>query len=402
MPDVGVVMPVYKQKPVYLRAALESMLQQRYPHFRLVIVVDGAPFDVLPVIRDTVQADPRVQIVILPENQGVARALNRGFGELLTNPEIQYLTWVSSDNIYYPDLLLTLRSILQSSPPQVGVVYSCFQEIDDLGRPLRDDHFLNARRLYQQRPKEELLDCYFIGVSFMYKAVYARQIGGYGHEPVEDYDYFLRLTEHCDVRYVPDVLMAYRVNSPMSISAKLHHSIEQQRRWRYMFQLTKLQARMRRGIPPELTVLFPVSEPSLITVQSYENLLSQYYSNFHVIVLDQTPQQQATLLLQGISDPRVGFVRVYGDLRSAMHASVKQLATPFVFFFANGVPLDDYALHVMVQNLKKPESQRKLAVFLPANRLGPVVQFRDHPNPFEPVFFNLYRTSKLLEVWERP
>ncbi|OUM84219.1 MAG: glycosyl transferase family 2, partial [Bacillus thermozeamaize] len=319
MSDVGVVMPVYKQKPSYLREALQSILAQRYRHFTLVIVVDGAPFDVLPIIRETVQDDPRVRVVILPENQGVAKALNRGFQELFSLPGIEYLTWISSDNIYSPDFLLTLRTYLRAAPPEVGVVYSCFQEIDESGKPLRDEAFLDARRKYQQRRKEELLDFHFIGVSFMYKAAYARLIGGYGQEPVEDYDYFLRLTEHCEVRYIPFVLMEYRVNSPMSISAQMKSSKDQHRRWRYMFQLVKQQARMRRGIPPEMTVLFPVAEGTARTVESYENQLEQYYSNYHVIVLDQTPQKQATQVLQAISDPRVGFLHVPGGARTAMH-----------------------------------------------------------------------------------
>jgi GT2 family glycosyltransferase len=400
MSDVGVVMPVYKQKPSYLRRALQSILAQQYRHFTLVIVVDGAPFDVLPVIRETVQNDPRVRVVILPENQGVAKALNRGFQELFSLPGIEYLTWISSDNIYFPDFLLTLRTCLRSAPPEVGVVYSCFQEIDEAGKPLRDEAFLDARRKYQQRRKEELLDFHFIGVSFMYKAAYARLIGGYGQEPVEDYDYFLRLTEHCEVRYIPSVLMEYRVNSPLSISAQMKRSKEQHRRWRYMFQLVKQQARMRRGIPPEMTVLFPVTDGTARTVESYENLLEQYYSNYQVIVLDQTPQKQATRVLQSISDPRVGFFHVPGGARTAMHAMLKQIRTPFVLFFANGPPMGYYTLHSMAQTLRAAENQRILAAFLPANGSG--VQLRDHPAPFEPVFFHLYRTSRLLEAWQNP
>ena len=43
MIDVGVVMPVYKQKPAFLEAALQSVLKQTYAKFKLVIVIDGAP-----------------------------------------------------------------------------------------------------------------------------------------------------------------------------------------------------------------------------------------------------------------------------------------------------------------------------------------------------------------------
>lgn len=402
MPDVGVVMPVYIQKAAYLSAALESLLNQQYPHFRTVIVVDGAPH-MLPVIRETVQDDSRFVIIVLPENRGVAHALNRGFEELLKDSDIKYLTWVSSDNIYHPNFLLALRHGLQTSPPQVGVVYSCFQDIDDVGRPLLDANGLERRRRYQQRPKEALLDFHFIGVSFMYKADDARRIGGYRLEPVEDYDYFLRLTEHCDVRYIPDVLMNYRVHSPYSVSAQLRHSVEQHRRWRFMYQWAKHEARLRRGIPPELTVLFPVQAMDASVTLSYENVLDQYFSNFHLYVLDATPGRQATETLQKIPDPRVGFVPVDGSLPTSMYTVTQQTTTPFLFFWSQGpLLLDSQFLQVLMENFKKPDHLHHLAVSFPNCRLGPLIQFRDEPAPEEPVFFHLYRTAKLRHVWARP
>lgn len=401
MADVGVVMPVYKQKAEYLRAALESMLRQRYPYFRMTIVVDGAPQDVLPIIRETVKDDPRFQVFVFPNNQGVAQALNHGFNQLLKDPEIRYLTWISSDNVYYPEFLSTLRQALLTSPPHVGVVYSCFQDIDEMGKPLLDNSRLLVRRRYQLRTKEELLDFHFIGVSFMYKAAYARRIDGYRLEPVEDYDYFLRLTEHCDVRYVPDVLMAYRVNSPFSISAQLRRSNEQQRRWRYTFQLAKWEARVRRRISPELTVLFPVFASSENEVQTYENLLDQYFSNFHLVVLDGTTHQRATALLQTISDPRVRFVPMAPSLPATIGRLMPEIGTPYTLFLTPGPPLHAYFLHVLVQSLNNPHRQRHLAAFLPQNCPDSPVLYRDQPEPVEPVFFHLYRTEQLRHVLQR-
>lgn len=56
MPDVGIVMPVYKQRPSYLRAAIQSILNQSYSNFRFVIVIDGAP-EVRSIIEQEVQHD---------------------------------------------------------------------------------------------------------------------------------------------------------------------------------------------------------------------------------------------------------------------------------------------------------------------------------------------------------
>lgn len=111
MADVGVVMPLYTQKPEFLRQALESVLRQTFTEFRLIIVIDGAP-DMEPLVRSIIAEDPRVTIISYVQNRGIAHALNTGFDLLFSEPSIQYLSWVSSDNVYEPRFLEILRGAL--------------------------------------------------------------------------------------------------------------------------------------------------------------------------------------------------------------------------------------------------------------------------------------------------
>lgn len=108
MADVGVVMPVYTQKPEFLRQALQSVLHQSFTNFRLVVVIDGAP-DMEPLVSSIIVEDPRVTVISYAQNRGIAHALNTGFDLLFSEPSIQYLSWVSSDNVYEPRFLEILR-----------------------------------------------------------------------------------------------------------------------------------------------------------------------------------------------------------------------------------------------------------------------------------------------------
>ncbi|HBS45971.1 MAG TPA: glycosyltransferase family 2 protein, partial [Paenibacillus sp.] len=130
MADVGVVMPLYTQKPEFLRQALESVLRQTFTEFRLIIVIDGAP-DMEPLVRSIITEDPRVTIISYVQNRGIAHALNTGFDLLFSEPSIQYLSWVSSDNVYEPRFLEILRGALMKGPQELGIVYSSFQSIDN-------------------------------------------------------------------------------------------------------------------------------------------------------------------------------------------------------------------------------------------------------------------------------
>lgn len=241
--DVGIVMPVYRQDDKIFREAIESVINQKYPYFHLVIVIDGVTPNVDSIAKEYASKDSRITLIRKDNNRGTDVALNIGFDYLIQKTNIHYLTWVSSDNIYYPDFAGTLREKLENSPPHVGLSYSKFDLIDDNGSQHKATDLWNERL---NQPKENLIKEYFIGYAFMYKKVFAQKIGGYRLMPVEDYDYFLRLTEHCDIRFVPQKLMAFRLQSPYSNSIQMKNSHEKSKKRNDRLRLVVKEARKRR------------------------------------------------------------------------------------------------------------------------------------------------------------
>lgn len=350
MTDVGVVMPVYTQKPEFLRQALESVLRQTFTDYRLVIVIDGAP-DMESIVRAYIVDDPRVTLISCVQNMGVAHALNVGFEHLFSDPGIDYLTWVSSDNVYEPRFLEILRTTLVKGPQELGIAYSSFQSIDNDGKPLHNEHQLATQRNYQAQPKERLLDYSLIGVSFMYKSQIAKLVGDYGMEPVEDYDYWLRLAEYCEIRFIPVELVNYRVDSTFSVSARLH-STENHRRWRYTYHLARHQARWRRAILPTLTVIYPVVYSGVEQIARIENLYEQTYSNYVCRVLDLSPSQQPSVSLGAISHPVTEFVWMPGVPEAqALCKTLEQLATTYTLVLGPNIFLGALDIQYMMDNL---------------------------------------------------
>ncbi|MGG4217646.1 glycosyltransferase family 2 protein [Paenibacillus jamilae] len=331
MVDTGIVMPLYKQDIGYLQAAISSVLAQSYRAFRFIIVIDGAPEMVEPALH-AAMGDPRVQLVTLPQNQGVSHALNRGFDELFKDPTIKYVTWVSSDNVYHSSFIERLRLELVQGPDSLGLVFSTFRQIDAAGNPLYDEQHQQALIRYQSQPHHELLNASIVGVSFMYKSQYARLIGGYRLQPVEDYDYWLRLTETCSMKFIPEILMDYRVDSAFSVSASLR-SQKEHRRWRHAFQIAKYEARARRGIPLEMTILMPITD--MAQAESLlDNLLEQHYSNCIVRLLDITSEQGASSFLEMMLDPRLIVTpRPHYSVKEALIQAIGETTTRFVVCF---------------------------------------------------------------------
>lgn len=102
-PDVSVVIPVYKVKPEYLVECIESVRSQTLENFELVMVSDGAPDDIVKILKEYEEKDNRIK-VLLQENQGVCVARNNAFANLTG----RYFTLMDSDDTINPENLKTV------------------------------------------------------------------------------------------------------------------------------------------------------------------------------------------------------------------------------------------------------------------------------------------------------
>ncbi|MCL6457500.1 MAG: glycosyltransferase [Gorillibacterium sp.] len=396
MADVGVVMPVYTQKPEFLRQALESILSQTLTDYRLVIVIDGDPA-MEPLVKLSITDDHRVTLISNARNRGVAYTLNAGFEILFNDPDISYLTWVSSDNVYEPDFLEVLRATLVKGPQELGIAYSSFQSIDNEGKPLMDEDQLAIQRQYQSQPKEKLLDSSIIGVSFMYKLQVAKQVGGYGMEPVEDYDYWLRLSEHCEICYIPMELVNYRVNSTYSVSKQLLTS-ENHRKWRYTYHLARHQARTRRGILPILTVLFPVVEVGQKEIARIENLYEQTFSNYECKVLDLSLSYEPSAQLGFIQHPVTGFIWIPGaPLLRALCKFIEKVKTPFTMILGPAPFGGQMDLEFMIEELTMT-GQKAISSFYTDNHSSIEHRYKGIPSTRNNFYNELFRSEDLRKL----
>lgn len=352
MRDIGMVMPVYNQDPNYLVLALSSVVQQTYKDFHLVIVIDGANDETKNIVYHF-KNDPRITIIEKPVNEGISKALNTGFDYLFTLDEVLFLTWGSSDNILYPHFMEKLHDKIKNSPPNVGLVFSCFDHIDADGKcTLTKEEQDYLGNWQQTQTINDLIDACFIGTSFMYKKSCAKQINGYYFEPVEDYEYWLRLTEICDIEYIPEELMAYRFHSPFSLSKKIHTDKRKHRWWRDQFNLARHMARERREIPYETTILFPVFTSDDKTIADIENLLEQLYQNYLLIFIDKTYQLKHRLKDLGINDPRITVIERSGPDHTLLN-NIETPKTPYTIVYTKQYNFSDiYCLSNVIKKLK--------------------------------------------------
>ncbi len=76
-PIITVVVPVYKNS--YLRECIESVLNQSFRNFELLLVEDGSPDNSGAICDEYALKDSRIR-VIHKQNEGINATRNRGAG----------------------------------------------------------------------------------------------------------------------------------------------------------------------------------------------------------------------------------------------------------------------------------------------------------------------------------
>src|SRR5690349_9470116 len=117
-PLVSIVLPT-RNGSRYLNESLQSIVDQTWTNWELIVVNDGSTDDTGRMIDTWAAKDTRIRAVHLKTNVGVPSALNRGFAEA----QGEYFTWTSDDNRYRPAAIERFMIYLQSHP-DVDLVYS--------------------------------------------------------------------------------------------------------------------------------------------------------------------------------------------------------------------------------------------------------------------------------------
>ena len=118
MPTISVVVPVYKVEQ-YLKRCVDSILNQTYKDYELILVDDGSP-DRAPEMCDQYAKDYPFIHVIHQENGGLSAARNSGIEWALKNSNSEWITFIDSDDWIHPQYL----ELLLCANEQFGTLIS--------------------------------------------------------------------------------------------------------------------------------------------------------------------------------------------------------------------------------------------------------------------------------------
>ncbi len=118
-PKVSIVIPVYNGAD-FLSQAIDSALAQTYPHTEILVVNDGSD-DSGATEQIALSYGAKIRY-FAKENGGVASALNFAIGKMTGN----YFSWLSHDDLYYPDKVDSQIKALSGISHQRTILYGDF------------------------------------------------------------------------------------------------------------------------------------------------------------------------------------------------------------------------------------------------------------------------------------
>ena len=127
--EISIVVPVYKVEQ-YLHRCVDSLLNQSFTAFDLILVDDGSPDQCGQICDQYAEKDKRIH-VIHQHNGGLSAARNSGIDWSLSNSESKWITFVDSDDWVHPQYLSLLYESVLACKTDVSVC--AYKELNNSG-----------------------------------------------------------------------------------------------------------------------------------------------------------------------------------------------------------------------------------------------------------------------------
>jgi glycosyltransferase involved in cell wall biosynthesis len=217
MPRVSIIIPTYNRAG-YLTESVQSVLDQSFGDFELIVVDDGSTDNTKEAIESF--KDPHIRY-IYQENRGISAARNTG----IKHSSGEYVAFLDSDDLRLPRYLEKNVELLDSRP-DIGIVFSdlyVFESETESSLGSMWKGVLKYRESYLREIESGVrrpLAALFKDGPFSNAFIVRRQVldeAGYYDESLpngnEDFEFYVRVLLHIRVGFVYEPLGRYRIHS---------------------------------------------------------------------------------------------------------------------------------------------------------------------------------------------
>lgn len=294
-PLFSVVIPVYNVADNMLRECIESVRNQTYENFEIILVDDASTQESVRTVLAEYENKEKIKVIYRKENGHISKATNDG----IQAANGEFVALCDCDDLYAPNALYEIAKKLNEEP-ELDFIYSDEDKISEDGKIRRDPFFK------PDWSPETFMSYMYTCHLAVYRKSLLDELGGLrvGFEGSQDYDLVLRVMEKTDrIGHVAKILYHWRMRKESTANALTAKP--------YILESTrkaKEEALERRGLVGKLTLIpdigqyrvtyIPKGEPMVsIVIPSKDNpdvlkmCLNSIcgkteYQNYEIIVVD--------------------------------------------------------------------------------------------------------------------
>lgn len=371
-PRISIVVPVYNLPERFLRAAIESVRAQIYPHWELCIADDNSPDPaVRRVIQEYATLDSRIRHVFRSTNGHIAEATNSA-AALATG---EFIGFLDHDDELRENALFWVVKELQTHR-DAQLLYSDEDKITEDGTR----HYPHFKSDWN--PELLLAQNYVCHFTVVRRSVFDR-VGGIrsGFDGAQDWDFVLRVSEAITtdkIRHIPKILYHWRViegstakateAKPYVTEAQIKAVSEHLKRIGDTGALVESipaisMLRVRYPVPdpePLVSLIVPTFNQRELLKTCVKGVLEQTdYKNIELIIVDNRSDDPATLsYLESLRrDARVKIIRDDGEFNFSRlnNAAARSARGDIVGFLNNDIQvIEPMWLREMVAQVVRP------------------------------------------------
>ena len=202
---VSVIMPVYNRES-FVCQAIESVLQQTYKDFELIVIDDGSTDRSADLIESF--SDSRLHY-LRQRHSGISASMNHGL-QLASG---QYIARLDSDDIWLPQMLASQVAILEKET-DIGVAYAKAQQIDETGNRMTEIRG-KEMRFRGDSLKSMIFEDFTCNITVVARCDCFALAGRYDTSlhGNEDWDMWLRIAKYCNFEFNDQILAFFRSHS---------------------------------------------------------------------------------------------------------------------------------------------------------------------------------------------
>ncbi|MCP9762905.1 glycosyltransferase family 2 protein [Lacihabitans soyangensis] len=208
---VSVIICCFNEE-LHIGEAINSILNQTYQNFEIIIVDDNSNDKTIDIISQFLKVDNRIKLISHEKNEGSASSRNIG----IKNSKYELIAILDADDICLPNRLEIQVKFLNQNP-EIGIVGSSafYRGSNKL------DKIINMSSENDRIQSEKYLKCPFINSTTVFRKCFFLNVGGYNpyYKRAQDYDLWLRMLK---------ITKGHNINIPLIIynTSKSHKLVD--------------------------------------------------------------------------------------------------------------------------------------------------------------------------------